>query len=146
MSKVLVATIALSIARDAMTILPVTVPRHELKVQRAIFGKENVLEQDDQSDAKPVEIDVETEVERLAGKYGPGALEKAFGADFEEAIPQAAMQFVVEEPSGEGSGEKTLVEMTKAELLAEAAARGVAVDESMTKAKIVEAIEAAAKG
>jgi hypothetical protein len=107
-----------------------------------------VLERDDQSDALPVQIDLETEVERLAGKYGTGALEQAFGADFEETIPQAAAAHVVEAADADVSaaGEKTLAEMTKAELLAEADKRGVKADATMNKAQIVEAIETANQG
>lgn len=42
----------------------------------------------------------------------------------------------------EGDAERSLDDMTKAELLDEAAARGVAVDDSMTKAAIRAALEA----
>lgn len=42
----------------------------------------------------------------------------------------------------EATGDKTLDEMTKAELLAEAVARGVAANDSMTKDEIRAAIEA----
>lgn len=44
--------------------------------------------------------------------------------------------------SGEAAGEKTLDQMTKAELLEQAAARGVAANETMTKDEIRAAIEA----
>lgn len=146
-AKILVATIALMVTRDAMTILPTTVPKHEVDVQRAIFGRENVQVLDDQSGAVPVEVELETEAERLEAKYGGGALEKAFGTNYQFAIAKAAKEHVVEaaatvvKPAGTEGGD--LEAMTKAELLAEAEKRGVKADASMNKAQIVEAIETA---
>lgn len=86
MSKLQVATVALIVTRDAMTILPTTVPVHERPIVEAVFGKDNVQEADDQSAAVPVEIDVEGEVARLEGKFGSDALEKAHGKNYGAAI------------------------------------------------------------
>lgn len=141
MSKVQIATVALMVTRDAMTILPTLVPKHEFEIQKVIFGEENVQENDDQSEAGATEIDLATESDRLEAKYGPGALEKAFGANYKGAIARAAKEFVVK-PEKAADADAGLAEMTKAQLLEEAVKRGVKADESMNKAAIVAAIEA----
>lgn len=143
MSKIHVATIALIITRDAMTILPTTVPKHELPMLQTVFGEDNVQVADDQSSAAlPVEIDAEGEVTRLENKFGPGALEKTHGAAYKNAILREMKDNTVESADAEAL-DQALDAMTKDELLAEAAKRGVKADPSMTKARIIEAIETA---
>lgn len=150
MPKVLVATVALMITRDAMTVLPTTVPGHEVEIQKAVFGEDNVEVLEKQDDAAPVEIDSEGEVTRLEGKYGNGALEGAYGVNYKGAIARALKEHILSAAvaAGEGSATaaKPLETMTKAELLAEAEKRGVTVDATMNKAQIVEAIETAHLG
>ena len=144
--KILVATVALMVTRDAMTILPTTVPAHELAIQRAVFGRENVRVLDDK--LAPVEIDPSIEAERLQQKYGGRALEKAYGSNFEQAIEKACAEHQVKAqkpvPKPAGDGPTELDAMSKAQLLAQADARGVKADASMNKAQIIEAIETAA--
>lgn len=86
MSKVTIPTVAISITRDAMTILPAVVPAHELPVVQAVFGEDNV---EQVREAGEVELDAAIEAERLVSKYGQGALESAFGTNFKTAIAKA---------------------------------------------------------
>lgn len=145
--KILVAAVALMVTRDAMTVLPASVPAHELPIMKAVHGEENVRELEDK--AESVELEGAAEAERLEAKYGRDALEKAYGANYKSAIASAVKQATVAQASGEDAGSggglagKSLDEMTKAELLAEAEKRGVKADASMNKAQIVEAIETA---
>lgn len=96
MSQILVATAAVMITRDPMTILPATVPKHELPILHAIFGEDNVQELDDQSDAQPMEVDTEGEVTRLENKYGPGKLEDTHGKGYKSEIARAMKDNAVE--------------------------------------------------
>lgn len=142
--KRLVPLVAVLITRDAMTILPSEVPEHELPVTQAVFGEDNV-EVKGTSEDRVVVLDSTQEAERLAGKYGAEALELAYGVNFKGAIAKACAAAGTAAPDEEGEAEgKALADMTKAELLAHATAHGVTVDAAATKAKILEAIQAAA--
>jgi hypothetical protein len=159
MSKILVAAAVLMVTRDAMTILPVTVAKHEVDAMRAVHGPENVRESDSSS-VSPVEIELEgepgmrsPEVERMEMKYGPDALAKAYGAGYEREILRVARAHEVKPATpagtgtsgGDGDGEApALDEMTKDQLLALAKERGVTADASMKKAEIIAALDAAA--
>lgn len=147
MSKILVAAVALSITRDPMTILPRELPAHEVPVVQAVFGEDNVEIHEDRK-LEPVELEAGGEAERLEAKYGGGALEKAFGANFKTGIARemkaATVGTVDEGGSGEDGASQDLMALNKAQLLAMAAERGVTADASMNKAAIVAAIEAAA--
>jgi hypothetical protein len=136
--KLLIAMVALTITRDPMTILPREVPAHEVGVAQAVFGEDNV-EVHGPIEGQSVELEVDDEADRLVQKYGQGAVEAAFGVNFKGAIAKAC-KAEGKEVAAEG---KPLAKMDKAELLAEAEARGVAVDPASTKAKLIEAIEAA---
>ncbi|MGC4395998.1 hypothetical protein [Hydrogenophaga sp. T2] len=138
----LIPLVALMITRDPMTILPREVPEHELPIVQAVFGEDNVEVQGAVEGAS-VELDPSQEAERLAGKYGTDALEKAYGANFKGAITKACAGLGTE-VKAEDEGEKPLDAMSKAELLAHAEANGITVDPAATKAKILEAIRAAA--
>lgn len=152
-TRILVSTLALLVTRDAMTILPVTVPSHELEVQKVVFGEDNVEVRNIKTE--PTVVTVDEEGDRLARKYGAEAIEAAFGVNYKGKVAKACESFKVGDAPDEldaglggfdGTGEQAavdLLKMSKAELLAEADARGVAVDPASTKAKIVEAIEAA---
>lgn len=87
MTKMLIATASLLVIRDAMTILPVSVPAHEVDVMKALHGEENVRVLDGKTE--PVELDGETEAERLEAKYGPGTLSQAYGDAYKREIPRA---------------------------------------------------------
>jgi hypothetical protein len=87
-SKVLVPSVTVAVTRDAMTIIPVTVPAHEVRVIQVLHGAEHVAKTDEQPTDKH-EIDPASEAERLTMKYGPALLEKAFGAAFDLDIPKA---------------------------------------------------------
>jgi hypothetical protein len=95
MSQLLVATAAVLITRDPMTILPAVLPKHELPILHSIFGEDNVQVLDDQSDADPVELDSEGETTRLENKYGPSKLEETHGKAYKSAITQAMQANVV---------------------------------------------------
>lgn len=82
-----VPLISVQVRRDAMTMLPVAVPSHELRVLRVVHGKDNVYPSD--IEAGSVEIDPEKEAERLAGKYGLDKIVAAYGEGYEELIPDA---------------------------------------------------------
>lgn len=83
-----VQTVTVMVTRDPMTILPATVPVHELPIMQAVFGEDNVNPVDS---AKPgvVELDVDGEATRLENKYGPEALEKAHGRNYKTGISRA---------------------------------------------------------
>jgi hypothetical protein len=87
-TKVLIPSVALSITRDAMTILPAIVPAHEVRILQVLHGTEHVARADEQPNEKH-EIEPEDEVERLSMKYGQGVLEKAFGTAFDLEIDKA---------------------------------------------------------
>lgn len=94
--KVSVPTMTLSVVRDALTILPVTVPAHEHEALCAVHGEENVQIVAEGGEA--VEIEADAEVERLKAKYGPEMLEKAYGANFSTKIVRAVAAYA--EPAG----------------------------------------------
>jgi hypothetical protein len=79
--------IAVTVRRDAMTLLPAAVPQHELAVLKAVHGADNVYVQE--GEAGSIELDPATEGERLEKKYGDLALVKAYGPGYEPAIAQA---------------------------------------------------------
>lgn len=153
MPKLLIAAVALTITRDPMTILPRDLPAHEVPIAQAVFGEDNV-EIHEGRDLQPVAIDTDIEAERLAAKWGEGSLEKAYGVNFKSGIARAIKDASLGEAPAEEGGSTaggTVVEavdlqaLTKAQLLEVAAQREVTVDPSLTKAKIIAAIEAAAE-
>jgi hypothetical protein len=83
-----VPLIAVDVKRDAMTMLPLTVPSHELPILRRVHGKENVYTSVNR-DAGSTELDAETEAARLVAKYGQAAVVAAYGEDFEEKLAEA---------------------------------------------------------
>jgi hypothetical protein len=99
--KVQVATVALEITRDAMTILPAVCPAHELPIKKAIFGSDNVQVLD--AKTEPVELDSEGEVERLVGRYGAEALEKSYGTNYAFAVPKACEDAAVKAGRGKAA-------------------------------------------
>ncbi|MBX3610389.1 MAG: hypothetical protein KF871_10895 [Hydrogenophaga sp.] len=140
----LIPLVAVLITRDAMTILPRDLPEHELPIAQAVFGEDNV-EVKGPVDGETVKLDVTQEADRLAGKYGADALEKAYGTNFKGAITKACGSLGELAPDdGDETPSKPLAEMTKAELVAHAEAEGIAIDPDASKAKILEAIRAAA--
>lgn len=168
-NRILVSTVALLVTRDAMTILPVTVPEHELEIQKAIFGEESIEVRENQK-TSPVIIDPEAEGDRLVGKYGAPALELAYGVNYKGKIAKELKQFKVGDAPDEGdaglggfngdgegstSGKKAelstggsaavdLLAMTKAELLQYASANSLdIVTKDMTKAEILETLSVA---
>lgn len=132
----LIAMCAIVITRDPMTILPREVPAHEVPIAQAVFGEDNV-EVVGNVPGQSVELDTSLEPERLVSKYGQGAVEAAYGVNYKSAIDKACKEHAVEDAP------LALADMTKAQLLEHAAAAGIVVDPAATKAKIVEAIEAA---
>jgi hypothetical protein len=163
--RILVATVALLVSRDAMTTLPVTVPTHELEIQKAVFGEDNVEVRD--IETAPAAITVEEEAVRLVGKYGAQAIEAAYGVNFKGAITKAAAAAKVGDAPDEddgslggfnGTGEivvpganpegldadAELLTMTKDALLKYAAANGIdTVKPAMKKDEILAEIAAA---
>lgn len=97
----LISLVAVMITRDAMTILPRDLPEHELPVVQAVFGEDNVQVLGPVED-QTVTLDSSLEAERLAGKYGTDALEKAYGTNFKGAIAKACAAAGVEAPAEEG--------------------------------------------
>ena len=91
--KMLVATAALMVSRDAMTHVPVTVPAHEVEIMQALHGVENVrvLEQK----TEPTEIDPAVEGERLEQKYGQGLIRELFGATAPAKLAKLAAEHEV---------------------------------------------------
>lgn len=95
-NKIKVAAVALTITRDAMTVLPAVVPAHEVDIVKAVFGDDNVLVHD--TAQEPRELDPATEAERLVAKYGPDALEKTHGKNFAGAVARACKDAEVKAP------------------------------------------------
>jgi hypothetical protein len=88
-----------SVNRDAMTKLPVTVPAHEVEIVKTVFGEDNVafLEQD----AGSVELDPAEEGSRLASKYGEAAVKAVYGENFKGAVARACSSHeVAAKPKG----------------------------------------------
>lgn len=83
----IVPIVALLVARDAMTRLPVTVPVHEVEIVKLIFGEDNVQVTDEAADK--TELDPSTEGERLANKYGTEPVIRIYGENFKGAIARA---------------------------------------------------------
>lgn len=90
-----VSMTALVITRDAMTILPRDVPTHEVEIAKAVFGEDNV-EVIGLVEGQSVELDASLEHERLAQKYGPDAVQAAYGTNYKGATEKAckAAEFV----------------------------------------------------
>lgn len=63
------------VRKDASTIIPVSVPEYEVSVIGEIFGPENVTEY---SDRGSIEVDPESEYERLCNKYGEQAVKDIY--------------------------------------------------------------------
>lgn len=141
MKPILVALVALTITRDAMTKLPTTVAAHEVEVVKIVFGEDNVVVNNER--AGTIEVDPDHEGERLAGKYGQDAVQRAHGENFKGKVAQACIAAQVTADAGE-QGDSALDAMTKAQLLEHAAAHGIEVNPAMNKAALVAAIEAAA--
>lgn len=162
--RILVSTVAMLVTRDAMTILPVTVPAHELEIQKAVFGEDNVEVRDIKT--SPTVVTLEDEAERLVGKYGGQAVEDAFGKNFKGAIAKAALAAKVGDAPDEGDAglggfsgtgevvepdpnpadaggdaDAKLLDMTKDELLKYASANGIETAKpSMKKDEILDEI------
>ncbi len=136
--NLLIAMVAITVTRDPMTILPREVPAHEVPIAQAVFGEDNV-EVHGPVEGQSVELEIDNEPDRLIQKYGQGAVEAAYGVNFKGAIAKACKE--AGKPAAAEA--KALGDMSKAELLDVAKARGVDVDPAATKAKIIEAIEAA---
>ena len=83
MSKTTTPVIEVTIRRDANTITPTHVAPHELTLLRQMFGKENVQEGDT---VGSIEIDADTEHERLSAKYGFEKVAKVYGDDNGERL------------------------------------------------------------
>lgn len=64
------------IRRDSQTIIPVTVPPHELIILREMFGHENVQ---NEKPVSTIEIDENGEFDRLCAKYNPAQITEVFG-------------------------------------------------------------------
>lgn len=86
--NMLVSLVALVIARDAMTILPATVPAHEVEIAKAVFGEDHV-EVVGPVDGQSVELDSSLEHERLVQKYGFEAVQAAYGVNYKGAVEKA---------------------------------------------------------
>ena len=101
MSKTInVPLLNVTIRRDAMTITPVTVPPYELTLLRQMFGKENVIEGEQ---ARVIEVDSETEYERLSAKYGAAKVSKVYGDDEGERLAEMVEKSAVKAKSGKKS-------------------------------------------
>jgi hypothetical protein len=73
-----------SIRRDAFTTTPVTVPEHELKMVRAVFGKDNVTVG---AAAGERDFEPDAEYERLTQKYGPEKTVAIYGEAENSKLP-----------------------------------------------------------
>lgn len=78
MPKINMPIIEVTIRRDANTITPTTVAKHETWLLNKIFGAENVKVGDV---ATTREMDTEGEYERLSAKYGREIVVAVFGDD-----------------------------------------------------------------
>lgn len=88
-----------TVTRDAMTRLPVTVPKHEIDVMLAIFGEDNVLITNE--DAGSIELEESEEGARLVSKYGDAAVVKVFGENYKGAVARACSDHeVTAKPKG----------------------------------------------
>jgi hypothetical protein len=88
-----------TVNRDAMTKLPVTVPAHEVEVVKTVFGEDNVAIVDE--DAGSVELDPAEEGARLVSKYGPDVVTKVYGENFKGAVAKACSSHeVTAKPKG----------------------------------------------
>lgn len=112
MSKVTIPLLNVTIRRDANTITPTTVPKHELAILRMMFGKENVQET---SVHGTVEVDPEGEHERLSAKYGAAKVTKVYGDDNGERLAELVQRDVAKptKASKAGDAEKGNPEASK---------------------------------
>jgi hypothetical protein len=84
--------VAVTVTRDAMTRLAVTVPAHEVDLQRTVFGEDNVQITSEDTGAH-VELDPSAEGERLVGKYGDAAVVKQYGENYKGAVARALSSY-----------------------------------------------------
>lgn len=78
MSKVNTPIVSVSVRRDANTITPTTVAKHEIPLLAKMFSKENVTV----GDVSHVrELDTDGELERLSAKYGSEVVIAVYGDD-----------------------------------------------------------------
>jgi hypothetical protein len=111
MSKTTVPLIAVTIRRDANTITPITVPPYETIVLRSLFGKENVTGDEV---VGQIEVEAESEYERIGAKYGSDIAAKVYGDDEGARLTELVEKSAIKEKS-----------LTKAEkAAADAAAAG----------------------
>lgn len=111
MSKFTVPLIAVTIRRDANTITPITVPPYETIVLRSLFGKENVTGDEV---VGQIEVEAESEYERIGAKYGSEIAAKVYGDDEGARLTELVEKSAIKE--------KTLTKAEKA--AADAAAAG----------------------
>jgi hypothetical protein len=71
--NVMVPLVNVHVWRDTDSVIPVTVPAHEVEVLRAIHGGDNVTELGPDDDEVELPADAETELRRLRLKYKPAA-------------------------------------------------------------------------
>jgi hypothetical protein len=102
-AKTLVATTAVLITRDAMTIIPTELPAHEIEIAKAVFGEENVNPTG--ADSGAVELEAASEAERLEQKWGSDALQAAFGANYKGKIAKAVADGAVKPSEKKAKGE-----------------------------------------
>lgn len=133
-----VKIIAALVILDTMTSVPVEIPAHELPVLQAVHGEEQV--QIKESTGEAVDIDEGTEPSRLINKYGQSAVEAAFGVNFRSAIAKA-----ITEAAGDGeTAGADFAAMTKADLMAYAAAKDIpGINAAMKKEEILAIVSAA---
>jgi hypothetical protein len=93
MTKVFVPLLNVTVRRDANTITPTTVPKHELGILRMMFGKENVTETE--ASTATIEVDTEGEHERLSAKYGAPKVNKVYGDDNGERLAELVQRDAV---------------------------------------------------
>jgi len=103
MSKTSVPLLQVTIRRDANTITPVTVPPYEMSMLRQMFGKENVIEGEQIS---VIEVDADTEHERLSAKYGAAKVSKVYGDDEGERLKELIEKAVVKTKGGKKTSDE----------------------------------------
>lgn len=106
-SKVVIILAAVTIRRDANTIIPATVAPYELPILRDAFGEENVTET---GPAHDFEVDAASEHERLSAKYGAKRVQDVFGKDksrIAELVAKAAVGSSQSEKPAKKSSKKS---------------------------------------
>lgn len=163
--KHLVPLLLVAIHRDITSTPHCQVPEHEIPILKLLHGEDNVFVRE--KTGANTALDLETELDRMHRKYGKEAVFDAYGAraekDIRRTILEESVGTVEDDTTGiqlEGPDSKPGApvqqkpapaakideaempngQWSKGDLVEWAAVRGISVDQTQTKASILEAI------